>query len=379
MLACGALGAVVLAGPGGTDVSRYKVGKDPIDIVAADFNRDGRADLAVTNFQGDPQSISILRGRAGGSFAAAKKIELGPADQPHGIAAARLGKGKDPELVVGSLGDDVLVFKGRKGVGFKQPVRLPVGEWPRRVAVGDFDRDGRRDLAISRQDSDDLAVMLGEGGLGFGPPTLYGPAGGGPILAARLDAGNDLDLLTIDYDNGGLTLRRGLAGASFSAPVPLLLGEEPVSIAVVDLNRDGRNDIVAGLVGDRPRLLVARGEAGGGFAPTETITVGSGPMFVRDITVTRLNRDRDPDLVIAGLRIGGIRARGAGGGQAPRSRVIFLRGRGGIKLKRVREFRFRGQANAVAAARFDGGRPWDAAVARGNDQKRGHAVVILNP
>jgi hypothetical protein len=105
-------------------------------------------------------------------------------------------------------------------------------------------------------------------------------------------------------------------------------------------------------------------------------------MFVRDIAVTRLNDDRDPDFVIVGPEVGAVRAahRSARGDPEPpvRSRVIFLKGRAGIGLKRVREIGFTHDATSVVAGRFDGGVA-DAAVTRAPSGKRGQAVVILNP
>ena len=117
----------------------------------------------------------------------------------------RIGAGKDQDLVVGTLDENVLVLKGKKGVGFAAPKQLPIGGRPRELAVGDFDQDGTKDLALSRQDAADVAIALGQGGLNFGAPVSEGGAGGSEIIAARLDLGNDLDLLTIDHGTDGLS------------------------------------------------------------------------------------------------------------------------------------------------------------------------------
>jgi hypothetical protein len=275
----------------------------------------------------------------------------------------------------------VLVLKGRRRAGFRPPVRLDLGDFsnPREVATGDLNHDGRTDIAVSRQGPNDVAVLLGEGGLGFAPPVPYAAAGGGTILAAQLDPGNDLDLLTIDYAIDGLALLRGQGDGTFGSAEPLNPGDEVFSIAVADLNRDGRNDIVAGLVGgNHPRVGISRGEPGGGFAPQQVLTVGPRPMVIADIAVTRLNRDRDPDLVLVGREIGGVRAARGDKGPPPASRVIFAEGRAGIGLERVREINFGGEATAVATAGFDRGGA-DAAVTRDRQAGRGQAVVILNP
>jgi FG-GAP-like repeat/FG-GAP repeat len=374
-----------VAGSGGTEIDRYRVGEHPIGIAVGDFNRDGRADLAVSNFQDQPRNtLSILRGRRGGEFARPKTIKLGATDQPDAIVVTRIGKGKDQDLVVGTLATDVLVLKGKKGARFAKPRRLEFGvsSNPREVAAGDFDRDGLTDLAVNQQGPNQIAVLLGEGGLNFAPPVPYGApgTGGSETIAARLDPGNDLDLLTIDYGNDGVALLRGEGGGTFGFPEALNPGDEAFSIEVADLNRDGRNDIVAGLAGDRPRLGVSRGEAGGTFAPQAVQTLGQRPMVIDDIAVTRLNGDNDPDLVIVGREVGGVRAAHRRGDPGPlgESRVIFLRGQAGVGLKRVREINFTHDATAVATGRFDGGGA-DAAVTRYIEAKRGQVVVIRNP
>jgi hypothetical protein len=381
VLACAVLAVEGLAGGGTFDVSRYAVGKHPIDLAVGDFDRDGRKDIAVTNFEDDPHSISILRGRRHGRFALARKIALGPADQPDGIVVTRLGADNDQDLVVGTLGEDVLLLKGRKGTRFKTPRREPFAPFdsPREVTVADFDRDGNRDIAVSRQGNDDIAVLLGEGGFKFAPPVPYGGAGGPPVVAARLDPGNALDLLTIDFGIDGLALHRGVGDGTFGAAEPLNAGDEVASVAVADLNRDGRNDILAGLTGPQPRLGVSRGEAGGAFAPQQVLTVGAGPMIVRDIARIRLNRDSDPDFAIVGPRLQAVRSAARGDkGPPPVARTIFLKGAAGVRLKRVREVNFVGEAPAVVASRFDGGGE-DAAVVRTRFERRGQTVVILNP
>ena len=373
VLACSVLAVTGLAK---TEISRYKVGEFPIDVAVGDFNRDGRDDLALTIFQGDPQTVAILRGRRNGRFAKARQIPLEPGDQPDGLVATRIGAGKDQDLVVGTLDENVLVLKGKKGVGFAAPKQLPIGGRPRELAVGDFDQDGTMDLALSRQDAADVAIALGQGGLNFGAPVSEGGAGGSEIIAARLDLGNDLDLLTIDHGTDGLMLLRGQPGAGFAAAEPLPATLEPFSIAVADLNEDGMLDIIAGLVGDRPRLSVSAGAPGGIFAAPVTLTLGPRPMVVQDIAVTKLNRDGDPDLVITGAQQEGVRAAhrwARGNGPPLRSRVLFLKGRSGLKLKRLREIKLTGSTSAVAAERIGGGKNVDAAVAwpaRRNPGKR---------
>lgn len=381
-LASGVLAVSGLAGPGDTKINRYKVGKFPIELAVGDFNRDGRKDLAVTNFQSTPKSISILRGRARGRFAPARTIPLPDGAQPDGIAVARFGSGRDQDLVVGTLGSEVLLFKGGSGASFTLSQPLVISGAPRDVATGDFNRDGLTDIAANRQEAGDVMTWLGTGGMAFGPADQNVGGGSRALVVARLDPGRQLDLASIDFLIDGVAVFRGAPDGTFGDAVPVMANTFPASLAVADLDRDGRNDVIAGLVGDRPRLAVSRGLPGGAFSAPVTLTVGRRAMVVQDIAVTRINRDRDPDLVLVGPQVGGIRAahRQRRGGSDVPARVLFLKGRDGINLRRAREIRLAGNASAVTSARFDGGGR-DVAVTAypDDDDRRGKAVVIRNP
>jgi FG-GAP-like repeat len=378
------LAAFATAGPSDRkSVARYKVGFNPASVGLGDFNRDRRTDIVVTNFGGVPGatlSLTVLRGRRNGTFKPVRTIEL--AEQPDGIAVGRIGPGKDLDLLVGTLGDQMLRLDGRKGLGFKAPVPIAAAEWPRHPALADFNGDGRLDIAVGRQLAGDVAVRLASGG-GFDPIVAYPGGTGAALLATRADGDGRLDLVTHDFLSNSIVLFRGLAGGAF-APADLLnTGLEPSAVAVADVNRDGRPDLIAGAgvpAGDATRLAILRGTETGFAAPTQVKVFGK-PVSVRSIAVTRLDRDKDPDLITTGQGEGTTARRSARGGFGDHDagRVLALRGGAGIGFRKARVTKLKGFAAHVATARFDRGKHRDAAIALQRSPGRGRAAVILNP
>ena len=55
---------------------------------------------------------------------------------------------------------DVSILRGRANGTFKSPHDLPVGAQPNAVVTGKFNRDGRRDLAVTNQDDNDVSVLI---------------------------------------------------------------------------------------------------------------------------------------------------------------------------------------------------------------------------
>ena len=150
----------------------YATQLTPAQVTVADFNSDGRWDLAVTNDQGTSNSVSILLGNGvgavgNGTFGAAVNYPAG--QNPWGIATGDFNSDGITDLAIGSntaTGVEVLLGNGSAGVGngtFAPAVSYPVGGGVRGLAVADFNKDGRPDIMGLVSNTNSVVYLFGNG------------------------------------------------------------------------------------------------------------------------------------------------------------------------------------------------------------------------
>jgi hypothetical protein len=191
----------------------------PTQAVPVDFDLDGDVDLVIGNAAAGAGQLIVYYGANGQVPTQPTLIDTyadqgqvaNPSDgsgESFALAVARLNPGDDlPDVVLPGFNQPelgVLIQRRRNGVREFVPFRLPTGSKPSQVAIGDLNDDGKPDIAVTWQDEDKLAVY-------------YQNA--------------DFDPVTDD-------LRQLYFGATlFDTP------DQPVGVAIADLNGDGRNDL----------------------------------------------------------------------------------------------------------------------------------------
>ena len=139
----------------------YSAGIEPYSIDCADFNGDLILDLAVLS-QSD-SSVSILLGNGNGTFGMATTLALVSESYPSKLVAVDLNQDGYPDVIAtNDLDDSISILLGRGDGSFqaRKTISLEVNNGPGGIAVADFNKDGRLDIAINNYDASTVGILL---------------------------------------------------------------------------------------------------------------------------------------------------------------------------------------------------------------------------
>ncbi len=329
--------SVALGGAGSsfTAAPQVSIPQNGSGIVASDLDQDGRTDLAVPSAFGN--AVYILKGNGDGTFTAQTPISLpGPASN---VAVGDFNNDADgaPDLAVvapetGDLNSDLAVrFYVRNTSGSYQLMQslTTVGQgFAGGMATGDFDQDGREDVAVivnqtlwvfRNQQTNQLAAF----------PQPAGATGLG-LASGDFDGDGDPDLVTYGFDSRVL---RGSTGISFTPDTSIASGGVPNGIAVGDFNSDGDLDLAFSVqFSNSPSLLnIYLGGSGTTFAdpPNQyaATTTNSAPGIP---AVGDFNGDDNEDVVLPNFQSANISIFNGGGAPWSAGNLVTLGGIDGI-------------------------------------------------
>ncbi len=277
----------------------------PAHVASGDFDANGRRDVIVATSHDDAR---VFEGNGDGTFTFTQTLAL---NGTNGISIGEFNGDTDPDLAMVSTNSGVQILTGAAGVTFTAQASLPIGNFPTDVAVGEFNGDSDPDLAVSQQTGDTVSIFTGTGPAAA---TFAGPAafavGDVPNIAqdrpfevtvGDFNLDGDPDLATANFgvlaDTGSdtVSILTGAAGAAFSAPSNITVGDGPDDMVVGNFNGDSEPDIAvanggSNTIGARS-LMVLTGGAGASF--TVSAPIGA---LGESLAVADFNNDGDPDL-----------------------------------------------------------------------------------
>ena len=289
---------LALGQPAGSPIA---VGATPYAVAVGDVNGDGKLDLAVANYFSNNVMILLGNGSGGFSQAAGSPVAVG---SPIYVAIGDMNGNGNLDLAVANINGYVTILLGNGSGGFSQAAGSPVavGANPNSIAVGDVNGDGKSDLVVANASSNNVTILLGNGSGGFGQAAGSPIAvGTGPFSVAVGDWNGDgrLDLAVANNGDGDVTilLGNGSGGFSQAAGSPVPSGTQPASIAIGDVNGDGKPDLaVANFLSNDVTILLGNGSGGFSQAAGSPVAVGAAPASV---VVGDVNGDGKLDVAVA--------------------------------------------------------------------------------
>lgn len=293
--------ASILPGNGDGTFSQqvdYATGSSPYSVAVGDFNGDGKVDLAIADDDNeDGAEVSVLLGNGDGTFQ--PHVDYPTGQMPLWVVVSDLnGDSKQDLVVANSYGNTVSVLLGNGDGTFQPSVDYGVQSGPSAVVVGNFSGNGSPDVIAANAGTSTVTVLLGDGTGAF-PTRQDFPSvvGTWAVSTGDFDGDGIPDIVTANNDRNTVSILLGKGDGTFQPHVEYPTGNTPYEAAVGDFNGDGKLDLAtANEQGTSVSILLGNGD--GSFQPHMDYAAGINPF---SIAAGDFNGDGKLDLVTANV------------------------------------------------------------------------------
>ena len=204
------------------------------------------------------------------------------------------GDGRTDLAVANQESNDVSILMGNGDGTFQHSVSYAVGDFPVAIVAGDFTGDGHTDLAVANSGSNDVSILLGNGT--FQNQVTYA-VGWYPVALVTGDFTGDgrTDLAVANSGSNDVSILLGNGDGTFQPQVTYAVGAGPDAIVTGDFNGDGHTDLAVANSGSND-VSILLGNGDGTFQNQVTYEVGSAP---RAIVTGDFTGDGHPGLAVA--------------------------------------------------------------------------------
>lgn len=287
----------------------FAAGLAPRAIVTADLNGDGKPDIVVANV--NDNSVAVYQNAsAPGAISFQPKMDIGTGSHPVYVAAADMdGDGMIDLVTADSSADSVSLFLNTTSVtgpiSFAARVGLSAGSGPSWIVLGDLDGDGRPDMVVCDAVSNKFLIYRNTsvpGAISFSPAASF-PTGASPLCAAIADLDGDglPEVIICRSGSSGLAVFRNMSAAgtiSLDVPVTIGAGGSATGISISDVNGDGKPDITIADALSNSALVLQNASVGGKITVMPPVMFNAGPAPT-SIVAGDFDGDGKPDMALA--------------------------------------------------------------------------------
>jgi len=243
-------------------------GNGPNKVVIADLDGDGKPDLIVSDDYNDIisiyRNISTNGSLTADSFAPRVDLVTPPGSySPFGLEVADVDGDGKLDIIISDYDESIVsVYRNTCTPGnissnsFATRVDFATGAQPQGIAVRDIDGDGKPDLLVANTGDGTVSILRNTGVMGSLTTNSFAPkvdiATGSScdsVAVGDLDGDGKPDVVAVNNGNGTVSLLRNISSPgsittnSFAAKVDIAVLSEPVQVAIGDLDGDGKPDL----------------------------------------------------------------------------------------------------------------------------------------